>query len=236
MKHLACSDVRKATCNIPDRIHADCHVPESVSQAYQRWSPYESLASDDGQKPKLSDTCCTVRDSTVCLNDGDGIVLNVDWELQEPLQNAVYTRLNGINAPELSAVYFVKTDNLTNVFCKRSGHLSLCAVHFFLKLFVLCGSAELHEEIPKVDIRSPIDFYGRPLKEFWFKFSSAPTEQVELSLLSSLESFFPAELNACKRRMSPYPASQATTDKPFLMSLNALLVVTGFFHVFTKYC
>ena len=155
--------------------------------------------------------------------------------MQEPLKNAVYTRLNGINVPELSAVHFAKTDNLTNVFCKRLGHLSLCAVHFFLKLFVFCGSAELREEIPKAGFRSPIDFYGGPLKEFWFKFSSAPAEQVEPSFLSSLESIVPAESNARKQLMSPYPASQATTDKPFLLSLSALLVVTGFSHVFTKY-
>lgn len=193
-----------------NRIHADCNVPGSVSQAYQRWSAYESLASGDGQKPKLSDT---FHYSTVCPNDGDGLVLNVDWELQEPLKNAVYTRLVGIDAPELSAVHFVKTDNLTNVFCKRLGHLILCAVHFFLKLFVFCGSAELHEEIPKAGFRSPIEFYGRPLQEFWFKFSSAPAEQVELSFLSSLESIVPAESNARKRLMSPYPAFQATTDK-----------------------
>ena len=88
MNHLACSVMRTATCYLPDRIHADCDVPESISQAYQRWSVYESLASNDGQKPKLSDT---VRYSKVWPNDGDEIVLNVDWALQEPLQNAVFT-------------------------------------------------------------------------------------------------------------------------------------------------
>ena len=36
--------------------------------------------------------------------------------------------------------------------------------------------------------------------------------------------------------MSPYAVSQASSDKPLLLSMNALMVVTGFCHVFTRYC
>ena len=36
--------------------------------------------------------------------------------------------------------------------------------------------------------------------------------------------------------MSPFPASMATASNPFLCSLNALLVVSGFCHVFTRHC
>ena len=39
-----------------------------------------------------------------------------------------------------------------------------------------------------------------------------------------------------KRLMSPFSVCNATTLNPFLLSLNALLVVTGFCHVFPKYC
>lgn len=36
--------------------------------------------------------------------------------------------------------------------------------------------------------------------------------------------------------MSPYAVFQASSNKPFLLSINALLVVTGFCHVFTRFC
>ena len=35
--------------------------------------------------------------------------------------------------------------------------------------------------------------------------------------------------------MSPFPVTQASTSEPFVISLNALLVLTGFNHVFTKF-
>ena len=73
----------------------------------------------------------------------------VDWNLEDPLEKAVYPRLNAVDAPELSAVHFVKTDDLKHTFCKRMGHLSLCGLNFFICLFLYTGCAELCEELPK---------------------------------------------------------------------------------------
>jgi hypothetical protein len=161
--------------------------------------------------------------------------MSVDWNLEDPLENAVYTLLNAVDAPELSAVHFVKTDGLKHVFCKRMGHLSLCALHFFLNQFVYSGWADLCEELPKDGMECQEDLYGRPIKEFWLRFPAPPTEK-EATFISTLEALVPAESEARKRLMSPYAVSQASPDKPFLLSINALMVVTGFCHVFTRFC
>ena len=52
----------------------------------------------------------------------------------------------------------------------------------------------------------------------------------------SLGELVPPTSESRKRLMSPFPASMATATNQFLLSLNALLVVSGFCHVFTKYC
>ena len=69
MNHLTCSEVHTATQYLQDTIHQHCNVPESVFLGYQAWTVYESLASDDGQKPRLSGP---IPYSTVSPNDGDG--------------------------------------------------------------------------------------------------------------------------------------------------------------------
>lgn len=232
MNHLTCPEVRTATQQLQDNIHQQCDVPESVYLAYQRWTVYESLASADGQKPRLSNP---IPYSTVSPNDGDGLIMLVDGNLEGPLESAVYTRLNAIDAPELSAIHFVKTDDLNHVFCKRMGHLSLCALHFILNQFVYSGKADLCEELPKDGMECQEDLYGRPIKEFWLRFTTRPTEK-EIRFISTLEALLPAETDARKRLMSPYAVSQASPDRPFLLSVNALMVVTGFCHVFTRYC
>ena len=139
----------------------------------------------------------------------------------------MYTRLN--------AVHFVKTDGLQHRFCKRMGYLSLCALHFFLSLFEYAGCAELCEELPKDGMECQEDLYGCPIKEFSLRFTTLPKEK-EVTFISILEALVPAESEARKQLMSPYAVSQASSDKPFLLSINALVVVTGFCHVFTRLC
>ena len=95
--------------------------------------------------------------------------------------------------------------------------------------------AELCEELPKDGMECQEDLYGRPIKEFWLR-STAPPTEVEVKFISTLEAFVPAESEARKQLMSPYAVSQAISDKPFLLSINALMVVTGFCHVFTRFC
>ena len=104
---------------------------------------------------------------------------NIAVCLANLLQNAVFNRLNVIDAPELPAVHFVKTNCLKNLYHKRMGHISLCTVHLFLRRFVLTGTAELCEEIPKEGFDPPHDCYGHPLKEFWFRYFTPRSKEVE---------------------------------------------------------
>lgn len=92
--------------------------------------------------------------------------MSADWNLEDPIEKAVCTQLNAVDAPELSAVHFVKTDYLEHTFCKRTGHLSLCALHFFLSQVVHAKCAELCEELPKDGMESQEDLYGRLIKDF----------------------------------------------------------------------
>ena len=61
---------------------------ESVFLGYQAWTVSESLASDDGQKPRLS---APIPYSTVSPNDGDGLMASAGWDLEDPLEKDVYT-------------------------------------------------------------------------------------------------------------------------------------------------
>ena len=232
MSHFVSAEVRSAIVNLPARIHHTCDVPSNIYEAYNNTSPYRSVVCDDGG-PELSKKICY---PTVIPCDGDGLVMNINIDSDKPLENAVFTRLFGIDAPELAAIHFVKTDDLKHVYLKRMGHISLCAVHLFLRLFVLQGTADLCEEIPAEGIDLPHDYYGRPLREFWFKYTTPPSDEMETRFLEFVEQLVSTQSELRKRLMSPFPVCNATTMSPFLLSLNALLVVTGFCHVFTRYC
>ena len=106
--------MRHVTSFLPDKIHHDCHVPVNVFDAHQRLSPFESFISDDGESPKLS---APIPYHTVCPNDGDGLILNIDIDSPDPLKerHVKYVRLNSIDAPERGSIHFVKTDDLSNV-------------------------------------------------------------------------------------------------------------------------
>ena len=112
---------------------------------------------------------------TAC--DVDGLVTNIDiTNSNDPLTNANYTRLAGIDAPELYTVHFFKTTNLDHVFIKCIGRL--CEVHFFLRLSVLNGSESFCKELTREDFRDPVDCHSRTLKEYWFQFTTlAPLPQ-----------------------------------------------------------
>ena len=61
---------------------------ESVFLGYQGCTVSESLASDDVQTPRLSGP---IPYSTVSPNDGDGLMMSADWNLEDPLEKEVYT-------------------------------------------------------------------------------------------------------------------------------------------------
>ena len=70
----------------------------------------------DNGSPELSDK---IRYPTVIPCDGDGLVMNIDIDADKPLENAVFTCLFGIDAPELAAIHYVKTDDLQHVYSKE---------------------------------------------------------------------------------------------------------------------
>ena len=132
-----------------------------------------------------------IRCSTLTPCNGDGLVVGINLDHREPLENAEYTSFFGIDAPDLSSVHFIKTNDLQHVFCKQVGHISLCAVHLFLHMFLFRGSAKLWEELPSEPTPQPRDIYNRAMKEYWFKFTTPPSQHLEKVLLNSLEELVP---------------------------------------------
>lgn len=167
MSHFVNGEVRLAVSCLADRIHYECRVPDNIHKSYLMGCSYDSTVTTS-ENPPLSNP---ISYSTVTPNDGDGLITNIDRSKDNPLQDAVHVRLNGIDAPEISAVHFFKTNDLSHVFIKRMGLLSLCGFHFFLRLFLLKGNAKFCEQLPKDDFDVPVDTYN-PVKEYWFRFSS----------------------------------------------------------------
>lgn len=231
MSHLVNGDVRAAVSCLADKIHSQCRAPDNMHESYIKGCPYTSTVNTN-QSPQLSDP---IDYGTVTPNDGDGLITKINRSNDNPLEGAVWVRLHGIDAPEISSSHFFKTDDLSHVFVKRMGHLSLCGLHFFLRLFLLEGNAEFCEELPDMESEPPVDSYSRPLKQYWFRFSSPEVTQWEEQFLNYLELLVGGESQMRERVMSPFSISEASSSKNFLISLNALLVVTGFCHVFTKH-
>lgn len=64
------------------------------------------------------------------------------------------------------------------------------------------------------------------IKEFRLRFK-APLTEKEVTFFPRLKALVPAKSETRKRLMSPYAVSQASPDQPFLLSINALMVVTA---------
>lgn len=231
MSHLVSGEVRKADSSLADRIHYECGVPNNIHESYLMGSPYDSTVITSENSPLSNPISYT----TMTPSDGDGLITNIDRSRDNPLQDVVYVRLHGIHAPEISAVHYFKTDDLSRVFIKRMGHLSLCGIQFFLRLFLLEGNAEFCEQLPKEDFDVRVDTFNRPLKEFWFRFSSPEITEQEENYINYLELLLSGRPEVRQRLVSPFSITQASTSNYFLISLNTLLVLTGFSHVFTKF-
>ena len=232
VSHLASREVNKALKTVPDEILRECQVGEDLHTASLEGSAYDTSIPERGQL-NLSQPLDI---NTVVVNDGDGLILGVDPDSESPLRNATYTRLNRIDAPELFAVHYIRNEDTGEVLEQFKGHLSLLGVQFFLDLFVRKGRAQLCYQMPREGIPEPKDFYDRPLKEFWFEFLAVPSDS-ELRILDAIVRNCES-LDAAGRAvlMSSFDPRLATEDRPFYLSLNALLVVSGHCHVFTRYC
>ncbi|KAL9977222.1 hypothetical protein ACROYT_G014601 [Oculina patagonica] len=157
--------------------------------------------------------------------------VKIDPDSGSPLQGAQYTRLNHVDALELFAVHYVRNEANNNVF---KGHLSLLGL-MFLDLFVFKGTALFVYQLTKDGRRKPKDFYGRPLKEYWFKFTASPTDR-ELRILDEVMRMSSnLDLEEKQVLLSAFNPKLASEAMPFYLNLNALLVISGNCHIFTKY-
>ena len=186
-------------------------MPSNIHEAYNNTSPYKSVVCDNGS-PELSDK---IRCATVVHCDGNGLVMNIDIDSDKTLENPVFTRLfHGIDAPELTAIHYVKTGDLQlYVYSKRMGPLSFCA-DSLLHMFVLCGTAQLCEEIPVERMHTPHDYYGDPLKEFWSKYTTSPSDKMEARFHEFLKQLVSTQSELRKRLMPPFPLYSATATSP----------------------
>ena len=232
LSHLANKDVRNALENVPDKIHHECNVSDKLHNTFLDHSAYENSVPV-GRNLLLS---AAINIESVVVNDGDGVILGVNPSSDTPLHNATYTRLNRIDAPELFAVHYVRNEVTNQVLHQFKGHSSLLGMQFFLDLFVRKGSAHFHYELPRIGRPEPKDHYGRPLKEFWFQFLTSPSER-ELRILDAIIQKCDG-LDAYEKvvLMSPFNPRLATVASPFYLCLNALLVLSGNSHVFTRFC
>jgi len=154
MSHFLNSEAKTAVAHLADRIHLECRAPDNMHEMSLQ-GPYASTESNTGSPPLSG----SIPYNTVTACDGDGIVKNTNVTDENPLRDAVFSSFNRIDAPELSTVHFFKTQDFSHVFVKRIGHLSLCGLHFFLRMFSYHGSASLCEEIQRDEYDAPVDYY-----------------------------------------------------------------------------
>lgn len=160
--------------------------------------------------------------NTVC--DGDVLVTKIDLALHDPLKDDVFTRLNnGIAKPKLPNVHFFKTQDLRCVFIKHVGDLLL-----FMCMFFLNGRATLHKEIHGDKYNAPLDIYNHLLEEYLLRFSNPTVTERKTTSFIILNFGSVGNMKIRGRLMSPIQVTAARTSKPFLFSLHAVLVLTGF--------
>lgn len=209
----------------------DCHVDDALHYTNLDQSAYEKSAPERGRL-NLS---APIEIDTIAVNDGDGIILGVNSTSNNPLENAVYTRLNRVDV-ELYAVHYIRNAETNEVLDQFKGHWSLLGVQFFIDLFVPKGRATFCFQFPRDGRTEPMDHYKRPLKEFWFEFSESPPAR-ELAILDVIirncASLRPEDTLVLK---SPIDPRRATPERPFYLNLNALLVLSGHCHVFRRFC
>ena len=101
---------------------------------------------------------------------------------------------------------------------QKVGHISLSGEHLFLHMFLFKGPVTLSKEFCCGDgAAQPRDIYNRALKEYWFKFTTAPTQHLEKLFLQSLEELVLPTSKSHRRLMSPFPANMATAANPFFL-------------------
>ena len=168
------------------------------------------------------------------MNDGDGLILGMDASQEVPLASVEYTRLAHIDAPELFSVHYMR-DFSGTVYHKYTGHHSMLVLKYFLRRFVSEGHGQLLAEIPKDGQDDQKDHYGRTIKEYWIRWHTKPSDEA-LKVIGNHASMVSDTEGLLGRVMSLSDAGNASIEHPFLINLNALLILSGASHVFGKFC
>lgn len=158
VSHLCSTEVRKTLQTVPEKIHRDCHVDDALHYTNLDQSAYETSAPERGRL-NLS---APKEINTVAVNDGDGIILGVNSTSKNPLEDAVYTRLNQVEAPELYAVQYIRNAEKNEVLDQFKGHWSFLGV--YIDKFVHKGRATFCFQFPRDGRTEPIDHYKRLLR------------------------------------------------------------------------
>lgn len=221
--HFTSALVRSSINLIEDALQESMVIPETIKQAYSIMTPYVMDASE----LKLESLSPSIPIEILIPNDGDGFV-----ELKSPgqLQDAISHRFFAVDAPELYSTHFINTNGQT--IKRRNGHLAHLAVHYYQNRF--CGTegtGSIRRERPINDC-PPTDKYQRQVSSFWFVWLRSPT-QMELDIIDEIRQLV-RDQDARSRMMSSEDPRNATCSSPFFLSLNALLVVSGFCHVYTR--
>lgn len=229
ISHLTSPVVRPLVEILSDTLLESCSIPQSIATAYNSLSPYvidaSTLSSSSFAPPVSLDM--------LVPNDGDGIVeLTLRPTQPNVLDSAVFHRLYAIDAPELYCTSFINANG--KLLKRHNGHLSHLGLHFYLHSFGRPkGTALICKENPRFG-KTPVDKYQRPLSSFWFAWFQVPSS-AELQLLDGIMSVVDDQADSVKSRlMSNFNPRVAETENPFLLNLNALLVVSGFSHTYTK--
>ena len=178
-----------------------------------------------------------IHPNTIVANDGDCIVTSVNVNATNPLERAKFTRLADIDAPEREAIHFIKVElpsGDTFQMNRFLGHYSMLGLNFLLHVFNDGSCGLLHYELPREGFQVPTGIFNREIRQYWIRWLTAPTEN-QLVLLDKLASLVDGS-GLRSRLMSHHDPHQASENEPFLISLNATLVLMGFAFVFTKYC
>lgn len=204
-----------------------------MHQAFVDGSPFVS-GLNLFKMPILS---APIRPETIAVNDGDGIATFVISNARDPLERAKFTRLADIDAPERKGIHFITAElqsGETVQINRYLGHYCMLGLTFLLRLFNDGTCGLLHYEMPREGFQVVTDPFNREIRQYWIRWKTAPTEK-QLQVLDKLASYTEGS-DLRERFMSHQNPRLASEDQPFLLNINATLVLMGFAFVFTKYC
>lgn len=224
ISHFSSSLVRSSIQLLPDVLQESMNIPPNIGSAYSNISPYVLDVADI--KPESLSPMIPIQ--KIIPNDGDGLVV---LQEEHQLHDAIFHRLFAVDAPELYCTSFANSDD-GHTRKRRNGHLSHLALHFYLNSFAgPNATGTIRREYPLSD--EPKDKYNRPISSFWFVWLFSPNED-ELLVIDRIQHLIQNHSASC-RVMSGINPRDATPHNPFLLNLNALLVLSGFCHVYTRY-